>query len=237
MEENSDKKPVKIDPSLDSPDSQELEDSWSRSFWEKTKDKSSVFTEKFKEKYQENVPMVKEKSKQAWKKTKQVSKKVALATSAKIRELKERLNNGENEKREAFSDTGEKVSISKVLEKSDFNVDDLDFENNLYVIHQTHSEHVDSILRSGLRTNAGLNWTANWWDKENIIWSLFDMEQGRGHKGSDALVIMEFPKEKFKTKEKITLDDISELLTESWESQNFEVPSQYIKTVVRVEKQ
>ena len=101
--------------------------------------------------------MVKEKSKQAWKKTKQVSKKVALATSAKIRELKERLNNGENEKREPFSDTGEKVSISKVLEKSDFNVDDLDFENNLYVIHQTHSEHADSILQSGLRTKAGLN--------------------------------------------------------------------------------
>lgn len=41
------------------------------------------------------------------------------------------------------------------------------------------------------------------------------MEQGRGHKGSDALVIMEFPKEKFKIKEKITLDDISELLIES----------------------
>jgi hypothetical protein len=41
------------------------------------------------------------------------------------------------------------------------------------------------------------------------------MEQGRGHKGSDALVIMEFPKEKFKTKEKITFDDISELLIES----------------------
>ena len=241
MEENSDKKPVKIDPSLDSLDSQELEDGWSRSFREKTKDKSSEFTERFKEKYQENAPIVKEKSKQAWKKTKDVSKKVASTTSSKIRELKERLNNGENDlenqKREAFSDTSEKVSISKVLEKSDFNVDDLDFENNLYVIHQTHSEHADSILQSGLRTKAGLNWTTNWWDKENIIWSLFDMEQGRGHKGSDALVIMEFPKEKFKTKEKITFDDISELLIESWESQNFEVPPQYIKTVVRVEKQ
>jgi len=96
---------------------------------------------------------------------------VVSTTSAKIRELKERLNNGENEKREAFSDTSEKLSASKVLEKSDFDVDDLDFdvddldfdvddldfENNLYVIHQTHSEHVDSILRSGLRTNAGLN--------------------------------------------------------------------------------
>ena len=41
------------------------------------------------------------------------------------------------------------------------------------------------------------------------------MERGHGHKGSDALVIMEFPKEKFKTKEKIALDDISELLMES----------------------
>lgn len=82
------------------------------------------------------------------------------ATSAKLRKLKERLNNGENDlenqKRENFSDTSEKVSISKILEKSDFNVDDLDFENNLYVIHQTHSEHIDSILQTGLRTIAGL---------------------------------------------------------------------------------
>ena len=237
MEENSDKKPVKIDPSLDSPDSQELEDGWSRSFWEKTKDKSSEFTERFKEKYQENVPIVKEKSKQTWEK----AKKWVAATSAKLRKLKERLNNGENDlenqKRENFSDTSEKVSISKILEKSDFNVDDLDFENNLYVIHQTHSEHIDSILQTGLRTIAGLTWTANWWSRENIIWSLFDMEQGHGHKGSDALVIMEFPKEKFKTKERVTLDDISGLLIDSWESQNFEVPPQYIKTVVRVEKQ
>ena len=237
MEENSDKKPVKIDPSLDSPDSQELEDGWSRSFREKTKDKSSEFTERFKEKYQENAPIVKEKSKQTWEK----AKKWVAATSAKLRKLKERLNNGENDlenqKREDFSDTSEKVSISKILEKSDFNVDDLDFENNLYVIHQTHSEHIDSILQTGLRTIAGLTWTANWWSRGNIIWSLFDMEQGHGHKGSDALVIMEFPKEKFKTKERVTLDDISGLLIDSWESQNFEVPPQYIKTVVRVEKQ
>jgi hypothetical protein len=41
------------------------------------------------------------------------------------------------------------------------------------------------------------------------------MEQGHGHKGSDALVIMEFPKEKFKTKERVTLDDISGLLIDS----------------------
>lgn len=50
-------------------------------------------------------------------------------------------------------------------------------------------------------------------------------------------LMCEFSKEKFKTNEKIVLDDISELFMESWESQNFEASPQYIKTVVRVEKQ
>ena len=60
------------------------------------------------------------------------------------------------------------------------------------------------------------------------------MEKGRGHRGSDALVIMKFPKETFKIKEKITLDDISEQLIDLWESKNFEVPPQYISTIVKV---
>ncbi len=33
------------------------------------------------------------------------------------------------------------------IEKSDFNVDELDFEADLYVVHQTHSGNADSILR------------------------------------------------------------------------------------------
>ncbi len=40
------------------------------------------------------------------------------------------------------------------------------------------------------------------------------MEAGHGHRGSDALVIMEFSRDTFKTREKITLDDISDLLME-----------------------
>ena len=84
MEENSDKKPVKIDPSLDSPDSQELEDSWSRSFREKTK----------------------EKSKQAWEKTKQISKKWAIKTQAKVVRLKAKLFDKNEEESEQGIESG-----------------------------------------------------------------------------------------------------------------------------------
>ena len=84
MEENSDKKPVKIDPSLDSPDSQELEDGWSRSFREKTKDKS----------------------KQAWEKTKQISKKWAIETQAKVVRLKAKLFDKNEEESEQGIESG-----------------------------------------------------------------------------------------------------------------------------------
>jgi len=84
MEENSDKKPVKIDPSLDSPDSQELEDNWSRSFREKTKDKS----------------------KQAWEKTKQISKKWAIETQAKVVRLKAKLFDKNEEESEQGIESG-----------------------------------------------------------------------------------------------------------------------------------
>ena len=84
MEENSDKKPVKIDPSLDSPDSQELEDGWSRSFREKTK----------------------EKSKQAWEKTKQISKKWAIKTQAKVVRLRAKLFDKNEEESEQGIESG-----------------------------------------------------------------------------------------------------------------------------------
>ena len=84
MEENSDKKPVKIDPSLDSLDSQELEDGWSRSFREKTK----------------------EKSKQAWEKTKQISKKWAIKTQAKVVRLRAKLFDKNEEESEQRIESG-----------------------------------------------------------------------------------------------------------------------------------
>ena len=149
------------------------------------------------------------------------------------RKLDEEYSSLESQNLDDLNDTNRHIAPT-VLEKKDFNVEDLDFQNNIYVVHQTLSSHIDSIMQNGLRTIAGLNATSLFASKESIIDALNMMEKGRGHKGSDALVIMKFPKETFKRKEKITLDDISEQLMDSWESKNFEVPPQYISTIVKV---
>lgn len=209
----------------ESPTTKESVKKWVSSFREKTKEKSSAFAESFKKKYQEKAPVVKEKSKQAWEKTKDVSKRVVSATSDKIKDFKKRLN-------EKNSD-----STPMIIEKSDFNVDELDFDNNIYVVHQTHSSNVESIVDKGLETKNGLNGAALFANKESLVDTLGDIEAGHGHKGSDALVIMEFPRDTFKTGEKITLDDISDLLIKKWEFQSFELPPHYIKAIVKVKNQ
>lgn len=168
------------------------------------------------------MPTIKEKSKKGREKTKEIThdgvektKEVRNAASEKVKELKRKLNkkdsSSESQNLDDLNDTNGHIAPT-VLEKKDFNVEDLDFQNNIYVVHQTLSSNIDSIMQNGLRTIAGLNGTSLFANKERIIEILNMMEEGRGHRGSDALVIMKFPKETFKRKEKITLDDISEQL-------------------------
>lgn len=136
----------------------------------------------------------------------------------------------------ADSDEVAEDEVNKIVEKADFDIDKLDFEKNIYVVHQTLSSNADSILENGLKTKSGLNGTALFANKESIEQALDDMTKGKGHRGSDALVIMEFPKDEFKTKEKVELDDISLLLIERGESKDFEVPEKYIRTIVKANK-
>ena len=200
---------------------------------EKTKEARKYVSEKVKEK----SPERKEKTKQVRERVKKASKSAYSVVSEKVKELKRKLNkedsSSESENLDDLNDTNGHIAPT-VLEKKDFNVEDLDFQNNIYVVHQTLSSNIDSIMQNGLRTIAGLDGTSLFASKESIIDVLNAMEKGRGHRGSDALVIMKFPKETFKIKEKITLDDISEQLIDLWESKNFEVPPQYISTIVKV---
>ena len=216
----------------------------SKKGWEKTKEITHDGVEKTKEvrnaaseKVKEKSPERKEKAKQGREKTKKVGKSAYSAASEKVKELKRKLNkkdsSSESQNLDDLNDTNGHIAPT-VLEKKDFNVEDLDFQNNIYVVHQTLSSNIDSIMQNGLRTIAGLNGTSLFANKERIIEILNMMEEERGHRGSDALVIMKFPKETFKRKEKITLDDISEQLIDLWESKNFEVPPQYISTIVEV---
>ena len=207
--------------------------SWAKKFGGKIKESRNKADLKIREK----MPTIKEKSKKGREKTKKVGKSAYSAASEKVKELKRKLNkkdsSSESQNLDDLNDTNRHIAPT-VLEKKDFNVEDLDFQNNIYVVHQTLSSNIDSIMQNGLRTMAGLDGTSLFANKERIIEILNMMEEGRGHRGSDALVIMKFPKETFKRKEKITLDDISEQLIDLWESKNFEVPPQYISTIVEV---
>ena len=207
--------------------------SWAKKFGGKIKESRNKADLKIREK----MPTIKEKSKKGREKTKKVGKSAYSAASEKVKELKRKLNkkdsSSESQNLDDLNDTNGHIAPT-VLEKKDFNVEDLDFQNNIYVVHQTLSSNIDSIMQNGLRTIAGLDGTSLFANKERIIEILNMMEEGRGHRGSDALVIMKFPKETFKRKEKITLDDISEQLIDLWESKNFEVPPQYISTIVEV---
>ena len=200
---------------------------------EKTKEVRNAASEKVKEK----SPERKEKAKQGREKTKEVGKSAYSAASEKVKELKRKLNkkdsSSESQNLDDLNDTNGHIAPT-VLEKKDFNVEDLDFQNNIYVVHQTLSSNIDSIMQNGLRTIAGLNGTSLFANKERIIEILNMMEGGRGHRGSDALVIMKFPNEKFKRNGRANLDDISGQLIDLWESKNFEVPPQYISTIVKV---
>ena len=99
--------------SFDSPDSQELEDSWSRSFREKTK----------------------EKSKQAWEKTKQISKKWAIKTQAKVVRLRAKLFDKNEEESEQGIESG--IESFDQYPKSK---EALAFLNNESTVHVLHGE-------------------------------------------------------------------------------------------------
>ena len=212
--------------------------------WDKSRKIGHKWAEKIKEarnsaseKVKEKSPERKEKAKQGREKTKEVGKSAYSAASEKVKELKRKLNkkdsSSESQNLDDLNDTNGHIAPT-VLEKKDFNVEDLDFQNNIYVVHQTLSSNIDSIMQNGLRTIAGLNGTSLFANKERIIEILNMMEGGRGHRGSDALVIMKFPNEKFKRNGRANLDDISGQLIDLWESKNFEVPPQYISTIVKV---
>lgn len=119
---------------------------------------------------------------------------------------------------------------AKIVLDKDFSVDDLDFENNIYVIHQTGFANAQAILKNGLKTGAGLVGTALFANRETILQVINLQREGRGHEGSDSIILMEFSKAEF-DKEKLQLDDISEKLYDKGFAIDV-VPPQYIKNII-----
>ena len=113
-------------------------------------------------------------------------------------------------------------------------IDDLDFNNNYYVIHQTQSEHAESIANTGFRSAGGLVGTSVLANKDNIKETLNQVlsEKGGSHQHSDTLVILEFPKSWIKGN-RPNLDDFPTYLMEhGYPDAYTNIPSKYVKRVV-----
>ena len=137
-----------------------------------------------------------------------------------------------DKKSEKVGETHEEKGDKRIVSDKDFNVDDIDFEHNYVVIHQTMSRVFDSILRDGLHTAGGLIGTSVFGNRENIEDTLKAEREGHGHKGSNGLVIMQFPKSWFNGR-RIDLDDISMELSDRFGPDAFlTVPPQFITHTV-----
>lgn len=152
----------------------------------------------------------------------------STASSAKLGNSSE----SGDKKSEKVAETHEENGDKRIVSDKDFNVDDIDFEHNYVVIHQTMSRVFDSILRDGLHTAGGLIGTSVFGNRENIEDTLKAEREGHGHKGSNGLVIMQFPKSWFNGR-RIDLDDISMELSDRFGPDAFlTVPPQFITHAV-----
>ena len=123
-----------------------------------------------------------------------------------------------------------------VTPDSKFDVDQLDFDNNYYVAHQTLSDNLEDIGRTGLNNSGGLNGTALFVNKESILTALQDMRNGKGHRGSDGLVLFAFPKSMFSGQIR-HLDDISAELVDIVGPDALNVtPPSFISHLISVEQ-
>jgi hypothetical protein len=115
------------------------------------------------------------------------------------------------------------VNESSQNVESNVNLDNIDTDNFIYVTHQTDQKGAASILKNGFDIRGGLNGTTLFGNKESIQRQIQDINEGRGHRGSDRMFVFAFPKSEFQNVRQ--LDQISDQLIDNGQ---LTIPSQYI---------
>lgn len=128
----------------------------------------------------------------------------------------------------------ENEEIPTIVTDSEFHVSDIDFKNNYVVIHQTQTKWITSIANTGLKSIAGLEGTALFANAESLQQIIDLQREGRGHNHSTAIVIMIFPRSEFNKKERYSLDDISDQISDYPGGSISLIPPKYIKYIVDV---
>ena len=111
---------------------------------------------------------------------------------------------------QAPAQTGQ-ARVTPVSAKN-FDPSSIDFDNNYVILHQTGTQNFDSILRDGLHVGSGLNGTTTIANRDTLESILQAQAEGRGHEGSDGLIILQIPKSWANGREVRNLDQIDDIL-------------------------
>lgn len=114
----------------------------------------------------------------------------------------------------------------KIINSNDFNINDLDFENNYYILYQTYRNNVEPVLQNGLPIEDSLDKIALWGTSSTINQALNLQKNGEGDRDYNSIILMEFSKEIFTDAK--TLNDIASKVSEI-EGVPSLIPSKYMK--------
>lgn len=126
--------------------------------------------------------------------------------------------------------TQEDQTTPEIILDKDFNVDNLDFNNNYYVIWQVPFAQAGNIQQVGITDAKGLERNVIFATRDLINQVITTQKEGRGYNGADAIVLMQFPKDTFGT----GISDITTITSKVEELDNTDnnIPTKYIKNII-----
>lgn len=126
--------------------------------------------------------------------------------------------------------TQEDQTTPEIILDKDFNVDNLDFNNNYYVIWQVPFAQAGNIQQVGITDVKGLEGNVIFATRDLINQVITTQKEGRGYNGADAIVLMQFPKDTFGT----GISDITTITSKVEELDNTDnnIPTKYIKNII-----
>lgn len=151
----------------------------------------------------------------------------ALGTKQKSEEQQDQ---GGTEQGTNQGETQEDQTTPEIILDKDFSVDNLDFNNNYYVIWQVPFAQAGNIQQVGITDAKGLEGNVIFATRDLINQVITTQKEGRGYNGADAIVLMQFPKDTFGT----GISDITTITSKVEELDNTDnnIPTKYIQNII-----
>lgn len=124
----------------------------------------------------------------------------------------------------------EDQTTPEIILDKDFSINDLDFNNNYYVIWQIPFAQAGNIQQVGITDAKGLEGNVIFATRDLINQVITTQKEGRGYNGADAIVLMQFSKDTFGT----GISDIATITSKVEELDNTDnnIPTKYIKNII-----